>query len=399
MIKLGPAIQFSVLGKRENNEDFACFETSSHFVVCDGVGGNQKGEVASAIVARHFLNAFQDDPDSGADSVLKAAEARMSAHIQQHPETYGMATTLTFSQVRLNNILIGWVGDSRIYQFRNGKILFQTEDHSWVNDALKAGIITKEEAAGHPKSNIITRAIQGEDKPTQVEIVQLTDICKGDFVLQCSDGVLESWSNEDLEILFAQGFSAAEIMARMEQECDLNSRDNSTAILYEVVFADVPKGPWRKDLPGPGRSQITGNGGLKDNGKKELRTSRWLLLITGLALFLAAGYYFNPLFKKQDNSANSKVARQKKPSDIKSKSSNSFQRPSPGRTSLGPPLKPNIDSIKGGSRNIVKEKRFLKDSTRKHKTPIPTKRQENRLLPGSKSKVDTIKKNLKSVEI
>jgi serine/threonine protein phosphatase PrpC len=401
MIKVSQAIYFSELGKRSNNEDFVGFEETSHFVVCDGVGGNQKGEVASALVARHFLNAFHDDPDSEADAVLKAAEAIISAHIQQHPETYGMATTLTLSQVRLNSILLGWVGDSRIYQFRNGRILFQTEDHSWVNEAIKAGIITKEEAVGHPKSNIITRAIQGGEKPTQIETTQLTDVCKGDYLLHCSDGVLESWTNEDLEALFSQGFSATEIMARMEQECKLHSRDNSTALLYEVVFADIPKdsGSGRIDFHTPGRGQFTGNGNLKNNGNKEPKTNRLLLLITGLALFLTAGYYFYPAFKKPDNLSGPKVARQNKPRKNKSNSADSIQKQWPERPSLGTPLKPINDSIKGGSKKIVEEKKSVKDSTRKGKELLQTKPKENRNPPGSKPETDTLKKNNNSVEI
>lgn len=399
MIKVGPAIQFSVLGKRENNEDFACFENGSHFVVCDGVGGNQKGEVASAIVARHFLNAFHDDPDSGVDAVLKSAEQKMSAHIQQNPETYGMATTLTFSQVILNSILLGWVGDSRIYQFRNGRILFQTEDHSWVNEALKAGIITKEEAVGHPKSNIITRAIQGADKPTQAETTQLSDICKGDYFLHCSDGVLESWSNEDLEILFSQGFSASEIMDRMEKECGQKSRDNSTAILYEVVFADVPKGMGRIDLPYPGRSQVAGNGGSKRNKKQELRHSRWLLLVTGLALVFSAAYYFYPLFKKQDKLVIPQVVGRKKPFKIESKSADSIQKPSTARPSHGVPIKPNNDSVSGGWKKIKEEKRTRKDSTLLHKESISPNRNLNHTLPGYKPKAETVKYPNKQIEM
>jgi hypothetical protein len=297
--------------------------------------------------------------------------------------------------------LLGWVGDSRIYQFRNGRILFQTEDHSWVNEAIKAGIITKEEAVGHPKSNIITRAIQGGEKPTQIETTQLTDICKGDYLLHCSDGVLESWTNEDLEALFSQGFSATEIMARMEQECKLHSRDNSTALLYEVVFADIPKdsGSGRIDFHTPGRGKFSGNGNLKDNGNKEPKTNRLLLLITGLALFLTAGYYFYPAFEKSDNLSSPKVAIQNEPLKNKPISADSIQRPWPGRPSLGAPLKTINDSIKGGSKKIVEEKKSVKDSTHKGKEPIQTKRKENHNPPGSKPETDTLKKNTNSVEI
>jgi hypothetical protein len=202
-----------------------------------------------------------------------------------------MATTLTFSQPRKDGILAAWVGDSRIYQFRNGRILYQTEDHSWVNEAIKAGIITKSEGVGHPKSNIITRAIQGSEKPTQIEWSLLSDVCKGDYFLHCSDGVLESWSNEELEVLFAQGFSSAEIMARMEKECEMNSRDNSTAILYEVEFADISSVVQNRKIETPTTRQPVridnrGNAGVKPN--------IWILSFAFLALLVIAGIFFYP---------------------------------------------------------------------------------------------------------
>jgi hypothetical protein len=191
-------------------------------------------------------------------------------------------------------------------------------------------------------------------------------------------------------------------MARMEQECKLHSRDNSTALLYEVVFADIPKdsGSGRVDFGTPGRGQFSGRGNLKDNGKKELKTNRLLVLITGLALFLTAGYYFYPAFKKPDNLSSPKVARQSKPSKNKPSSADSIQRPWPGRPpSLGAPLRRINDSITDGSKKIVEEKKPVKDSTHKGKELLQKKRKENRILPGSKPETDTLKKNINSVEV
>jgi protein phosphatase len=177
MIKISTVRYISEIGKRQNNEDNYGFD-NGNFVVCDGVGGSEKGEIASEITVRCFLEAFKKNDSVNVNDVLKEAENKLSAYIAEHPEAIGMATTLTFSQIKDDCIYVGWVGDSRVYQFRNGKILFKTTDHSWVNEALKAGIITEEEAVDHPKSNIITRAVQGSHRPTTADTVYLHDIQK-----------------------------------------------------------------------------------------------------------------------------------------------------------------------------------------------------------------------------
>jgi len=146
----------------------------------------------------------------------------------------GMATTLTLSHIRENGIYVAWCGDSRVYQFRRGQIVFKTTDHSWVNEALKSGIITPEEAINHPKSNIITRAIQGTHKPTSAETVLLTDIQQGDIFMHCTDGVLESWNDDDLSALFASENEPEKILQIIKEECSKISKDNFTAIVYLV---------------------------------------------------------------------------------------------------------------------------------------------------------------------
>jgi hypothetical protein len=147
----------------------------------------------------------------------------------------------TFSQIRPNGIYLAWVGDSRIYQFRNGVIIFKTTDHSWDNDALKAGIISANEAINHPKSNIITRAVQGNHKPTTADTRLLTDVKKGDLILHCSDGVLESWDDDSLKALFSSENEPKAILEIIKKECNVNSKDNFTAIVYKIEDASIIK--------------------------------------------------------------------------------------------------------------------------------------------------------------
>jgi serine/threonine protein phosphatase PrpC len=227
-------VYYTAIGKRTNNEDSFLISENNFFMVCDGVGGAEKGEIASLLLVSEFKNVFETDLSTSPEIALRSAEKKMTEHISNHPESMGMATTLTFSKLTNEGILVAWIGDSRIYQFRKGKIIFQTTDHSWVNDALRVGMISPEEAVNHPKSNIITRAVQGEHKPVEIDMELVNDIQNGDYIFHCSDGVLEAWSNEELEYLFSTQSSLEEIIKLIEQKCEEISRDNNTAILYQL---------------------------------------------------------------------------------------------------------------------------------------------------------------------
>jgi serine/threonine protein phosphatase PrpC len=249
MITISSQGFISELGKRNNNEDNYGLNKGLTYVVCDCVGGAEKGEVASEITVRCFVEAFKENVHADANDVLKQAEDQLSSYLTENPEAIGMATTLTFSQVRDNGIYVAWVGDSRIYQFRKGNIVFKTEDHSWVNEALKAGIINEEEAINHPKSNIITRAVQGSHKPTSADTKLLHDIQKGDLFFHCSDGVLESWDDESLQALFSSQSDPQTILEILKNECFQYSKDNFTAIVYRIENAGITSQQQRADLP------------------------------------------------------------------------------------------------------------------------------------------------------
>ncbi len=234
MIKINSANYISELGKRSNNEDNCAINPNKTYVVCDGVGGSEKGEIASDIVVREFINLFNSETEITANDAIKFVEAKLTSHIEQHPETMGMATTLTLAHIKSDSLYVAWCGDSRVYQFRNGNIVFKTVDHSWVNEAVKAGIITEEEAINHPKSNVITRAIQGSHKPVLIDDATLTDLQVNDTFLLCSDGILESWSDDDLIALFTSERNVDEILNKIKAECSVHSRDNFTAIVFKL---------------------------------------------------------------------------------------------------------------------------------------------------------------------
>ncbi|MFN6039683.1 MAG: PP2C family protein-serine/threonine phosphatase, partial [Bacteroidota bacterium] len=148
--------------------------------------------------------------------------------------------TLSFAQIRRDGIYIAWIGNSRIYQFRNGELIYMTTDHSWVGEAVKTGLISEEETADHPKSGLITRVIQGSHKSTRVESGLLTDVQRGDVFLMCTGSVSQVWSNEDFVNLFKETTDLDELRAQIISKCALRSRDNFTGIILQVHDARIP---------------------------------------------------------------------------------------------------------------------------------------------------------------
>lgn len=234
MIKVEDDSFISELGQRFNNEDKCGYVSGNIYIVCDGVGGLNKGEVASEIVCNSVLNYFVDNENGQIKDAIHLAESNLKDHIEINENSQGMATTLALAKIRENSIYLAWVGDSRIYQFRNGRAQFITKDHSWVNDALDSGLITIEESINHPKSNIITRAVQGSHKPVEADFVLLEDIRINDYFLICSDGILESWKKDELEELFSENHPTHIILEKIKLQCEKKSKDNFTAIIFKI---------------------------------------------------------------------------------------------------------------------------------------------------------------------
>lgn len=236
-ITIGKPCAISEKGGRLNNEDsvYPLPETVNSsqklFLVCDGVGGAEKGEIASALACESFQTYFstfleKEPTEAFINKAIQYTEARFDDYISVHPEAKGMATTLTMLYIGTSGITLAHIGDSRIYQFRENKILYQTEDHSLVNSWIKLGKITADEALTHPQKNIIIRAIQGVAHPTEADIVLLKDIEPGDCFFMCTDGVLERLTNGALSSLFSNRFSSKEIKDSILNVCSGKTRDN-----------------------------------------------------------------------------------------------------------------------------------------------------------------------------
>ena len=183
--------------KRRRNED-AYVVAPPLFAVADGMGGAQAGEVASKLAA-----AALEDTDPGrltgperVASLIQEANRRVHERSSVDPATSGMGTTMTVALVEDGGVVIGHVGDSRAYLVRDRRIEQLTEDHSLVNELLKSGRLSPEEAETHPQRSVITRAV-GTDPDVDVDsfIVETED---GDVFLICSDGLTDMVGDEEI---------------------------------------------------------------------------------------------------------------------------------------------------------------------------------------------------------
>ena len=239
-------ISFSGIGKRANNED--AYHTALNpggqtgiCMVCDGVGGQNKGEVASILVCTSFKDFLESKPDlsdmNWIQNAIKHTEQKFDIATEQDERFKGMASTLTLVAFRENDILIAHCGDSRVYHFRNQEILFRTKDHSYINWLIDRGELTQEEALTHPKKNVITRCIAGTRNPTKADIHITGDIQMGDYILLCTDGVLEACNDRTMANLMQQDNDINYIAAELQKRCEAYSDDNYTVTLIKILPA------------------------------------------------------------------------------------------------------------------------------------------------------------------
>jgi len=225
-------------GKRANNEDFLLADADKKiFIVCDGVGGHAKGEEASQLATKSFHNFLSDKTINEITLVdaLKYTEQKFTDFTAQNSDSEGMATTLTLLSLKDDkSAILAHCGDSRIYHIRNRTILYQTKDHSFVQELLDGGFITEEQAENHPQKNKITRAIKGTEKPTQLSLYQIENIQSEDYFMLCSDGILESISADFISENFGAKTDLKALKNEILQKCHQNTKDNFTAILIKV---------------------------------------------------------------------------------------------------------------------------------------------------------------------
>lgn len=243
-------LQFQQQGQRTCQEDFLLInQPAGLFLVCDGVGGSAKGEVASSLVAHSIAGQVEQAGQTTTDALavhqfVKEAQNALQTRLAENPEEAGMGTTLAMLRIQDGRAVVAHVGDSRVYYVKPGKGLYwRTNDHSHVQLLFDTGVLkTEEEMDRHPMRNIISRALQAKADETLVEpdVAVVQNLQPGDLFLLCSDGVLEPYTPTDFVALLGnKDLKPEEKKTALEAACAAESRDNNTCILLEIEAEDV----------------------------------------------------------------------------------------------------------------------------------------------------------------
>jgi serine/threonine protein phosphatase PrpC len=239
--------------RRTSNEDAFCSRPDlGLFIVADGMGGHVAGEVASKI-AVDAIEAFIGetaagdsgltwphpiDPTLGIDgsrlkSAFHLANRRLADEVAAAVDLRGMATTASTVLLKDHKAMLAHVGDSRIYLFRDNELERMTNDHSWVEEQMRAGLLSPLEARQHPWRNVVTRALSGgEDPEVDVKAVELHP---GDRLLLCSDGLSSVVTDERIEeIMRAQPVPTEACQALVDEANGAGGPDNVTTLILQI---------------------------------------------------------------------------------------------------------------------------------------------------------------------
>jgi serine/threonine protein phosphatase PrpC len=234
MLRVAEHYSASDTGRQRRANEDSLLSRSPLFVVADGMGGAQAGEVASRLAIESFSSGLSGDPPEQA-LAERAREANARIHELSHAsaEHAGMGTTLTALYVGEQEVAIAHVGDSRAYCLRAGELMRLTDDHSLVDELMRQGRLTPEEAIEHPQRSVITRAL-GPEGAVEVDTRSLKGLA-GDVYLICSDGLTTMLSEQQIaEILLSHVRLADAGEALIAAANDAGGRDNITVLLARL---------------------------------------------------------------------------------------------------------------------------------------------------------------------
>lgn len=233
------------LGYRDTQEDalypkVGMATTNSRlFILCDGMGGHENGEIASQLVCDILPESINKrwDGNSFSDEALQQALLDVKNSIDEYDSDSfrKMGTTMTLLCLHRNGVTMAHIGDSRIYHIRPSehRILYKSRDHSVAYELFMAGEIAREELDTY-KRNLITRAITpGQNGLPKADVAHTTDIESGDYFLLCSDGILEQMDDMELLDLFCLDSSDEQIRKELIQKTCEN-KDNHSAIFFQI---------------------------------------------------------------------------------------------------------------------------------------------------------------------
>ncbi|MCX7921873.1 MAG: Stp1/IreP family PP2C-type Ser/Thr phosphatase [Clostridia bacterium] len=231
---------------REINED-CCDVIAGYpgvpvsFIIADGMGGHNSGEIASRMAIEIASNQLLQLPELLRDNedvfsailqIMQKANSEIYRNSLEHEANHGMGTTLIIAVVYNRSLYIGHIGDSRVYRLRDGTIQRITTDHSFIEEMVMNGSLTREEAENHPRKNLITRAL-GCAENIQID-TYLCDISDKDIFMLCTDGLTNMLSDDEINQIIDRAddpeFACNELVNRANEK---GGEDNITVILFK----------------------------------------------------------------------------------------------------------------------------------------------------------------------
>jgi len=235
MLRVAEHFEKSDTGRQRRANEDSFFVRSPLFVVADGMGGAQAGEVASRLAAETFAGGLPDDgsPEQRLETRVREANQRIHEVSQEDRALNGMGTTLTAAYLDGDELTLAHVGDSRAYLLRDGELSRLTRDHTLVEELVRRGELTEQEAAEHPQRSIITRALGPEP---DIDIDLHTHRARaGDVLLLCSDGLTGMIGEDEVQEILAGAAGLADAgRALVDAANEAGGRDNITVVLFRL---------------------------------------------------------------------------------------------------------------------------------------------------------------------
>ena len=231
---------------RENNEDKFEFyipddevtlaSRGQVFVVCDGMGGHAAGQIASELACKTFIDVYLNHPSADIRTALTEALQAANRYVflvsRSVAARKGMGTTLTAMVLLQDMAYVVQVGDSRAYRLRNDELTQITEDHTYMHEMIRMGVLTPEQAAVHPQKHVITRAI-GIEEHVICDVFEF-GIQEGDTYFLCSDGVMNHVEDDQIQSILSSNAPAAAAWKMVGAALLGGGSDNTTAIVVRV---------------------------------------------------------------------------------------------------------------------------------------------------------------------
>ncbi|GEM_PF-2116680 len=233
-------VALNEIGSRNNNEDYiypvlgSANQSNRLFIVCDGMGGPKKGEVAARLVAENFVKYIESFPPDGElykgylDQALISTEETLSAYMKAYPESVGMGTTMAMAYLNGRQAILAWVGNSRVFHYQRSSGKLEVTEATEIESSQDSLMW-----------NPIPQVIHGTETPTQLQL-RTIDLAHGDYLFLCTDGILEQVDESVLNTLFSTGAPPEQLIEEIKTLSEGSTQDNYSCYMMQMDLEDEP---------------------------------------------------------------------------------------------------------------------------------------------------------------